>query len=547
MKKKSQMILLLALVLFCALITRGEARKPLPDVIVESVAMSPSLPLPGQEVTFSCVIRNIGSGRTPPDVTVGVGYFVDGVYATWGTDPGPLAPGESVAITTQGGPWTATEGDHTLTAVADDVNRIQESDESNNSRSIPFTVPSSGLPDVVVESVEASPSAPVPGQKVTFSSVVRNIGGGSTPSGVEIGVGYLVDGAYATWGTDPGPLAPGESLVITTQRGPWTATEGDHTLTAVADDINRFEESDESNNSGSAPLFVAFLPPPPDGYVFGMNIDPANPAGNPTPQELKAIGVRWVRIEWKADRGYAFYDPVISVHRAAGLRVLLLVDYCSVPGKPSFDAGETEWTSYVSVFTAGVEDIAMHYADGIDAWQIWNEPDLVEAVPGYDPRVPADHFGVMLRDAVEAIRPYSTRPIVTGGLVSGDATYLTLARDAAGGLTVDSIGVHPYGQRAPDNWPKRKWGFGNMTDFFDRYLTFGLPLWVSEIGTADQSVQADYLENVYTLVQDQYADEVPVVFWFCWSDGMVWPFGVLTTDGQPKDSYWRYEGIAHPW
>jgi hypothetical protein len=278
-----------------------------------------------------------------------------------------------------------------------------------------------------------------------------------------------------------------------------------------------------------------------------MNIDPANPAGNPSAEQLKEIGVRWVRIEWKAHLGFGFYDAIVSSYRAAGLRVLLLVDYASVPGKPGSNAGDADWLSYLSSFAEGVRNLAEHYRDGVDAWQIWNEPDLFHPGTGYDPGVPAQHFGAMLRRSVEAIRPYSIRPIVTGGLASGDPGYLASARDAAGGLPVDAIGVHPYGQRAPDDWPNPSWGFGNMSDLFDRYLVFGLPLWVTEIGTVDESVQAAYLENVFSLVRDEYSGRVPVVLWFCWSDGMVPPFGIVTSAGEPKPAYHQYRAITPPW
>jgi hypothetical protein len=49
-----------------------------------------------------------------------------------------------VTVGTQGGAWSATSGSHTLTAVADDVNRFAESNEDNNARSISFTVGGGG-------------------------------------------------------------------------------------------------------------------------------------------------------------------------------------------------------------------------------------------------------------------------------------------------------------------------------------------------------------------------------------------------------------------
>jgi hypothetical protein len=362
---------------------------------------------------------------------------------------------------------------------------------------------------------------------------------------VPIGVAYFVDGQYRTWGAVTTSLQPGASLTITTQGGPWQATAGSHILTALVDDVDRFAEENEQNNAFSTSFVVGTAPPPGVGELFGMNIDPANPAGFPSAQALRDIGARWVRIEWKATPGFGFYDSAIANYRASGLRVLLLVDYSSVPGSPPSNASDAVWRDYITRFVAGVSDIASHYGNGVDAWQIWNEPDLFAPGTGYDPGIPAHLYGVMLRDTAGAIRARSTRPVVTGGLASGDPGYLSRARSAVGGLFVDAVSVHPYGQRAPDDWPHSGWGFGNMSDLFDRYLAFGLPLWVTEIGTVDSSLQAAYLENVYELAES-YPGRVDRVFWFCWSDGMVPPFGVVTSGGAPKPAYWSYRAVAPP-
>jgi hypothetical protein len=302
---------------------------------------------------------------------------------------------------------------------------------------------------------------------------------------------------------------------------------------------------DYYENAGGAVAALRWDASSGAGEVYGINVDPSNPSGNPSAQALQALGARWVRMEWKASQGTSFYDPKISGYRDAGLKVLLLVDYATVPGSPGSGGSDSQWTAYISSFVSGVRSLAQHYRDSVDAWQIWNEPDLA-AHPGYDPYVRPLHYGVMLRDSAAAIRSFSSRPVVTGGLASGDPGYLAQARDAAGGLTIDAVVVHPYGQRAPDNWPNSTWGFGNMSDLFDRYLTFGKALWVSEAGvnTQDGEFQANYLENVYRLAEGEYAGRVQVVFWFCWSDGMVPPFGVVDGSGKPKPAYYRYQTIA---
>jgi hypothetical protein len=514
----------------------------LPDVVVDRVSVTPPNPAPGQRVSFNALVRNLGPVATPAGVPVGVAYLVDGAYQTWGSVNGPLAPGASVTIGTQGATWNAIAGNHTVTAVVDDVNRFAESNEDNNSNQAAFTVRSTAFPDVVVSSVALAPLNPVAGQAVSFTALVRNQGAASTPAGVSVGVAYFIDGAYRTWGSVSGPLAAGASVTVGTKGGTWIATPGDHQLTALVDDVNRFPEADETNNSTSSNFTVGS--PSAAGNLYAINIDPANPAGNPTAGQLLALGARWVRIEWKADRGYSLYDPVIAAYRAAGLRVLLLVDYATVQPKPAFNAGDAAWQNYLPAFIAKVRELAGHYGDGVDAWEVWNEPDLFAPVAGYDPGVPAQHFGAMLRDAVVAIRPLSSRPIVAGGLASRDPSYLTNARAAVGGLTVDAIGVHPYEERVPATFPTPTWGAGNMSDLLDRYLTFGLPLWITEIGINEPARQADYLQNVYQLARDRYAQSIPVVFWFCWSDGMVSPFGVVDRNGAQKPAYTRFRSLA---
>jgi len=285
----------------------------------------------------------------------------------------------------------------------------------------------------------------------------------------------------------------------------------------------------------------------PDNMVYGMNIDPWNPAGNPSAAELQNAGVRWVRIEYKVGAGTSFFDPIISDLRSNGLSVLLLVDYASVSGGPGSGGSGAAWDSYIATFAADVGALAAHYGNNVDAWEVWNEPDLLFPGQPYDPGVPADKYGVMLRDTWFAIKAQSTRPVIVGGLASGNPQYLTDAIDAVGSLFADGVGVHPYGQRAPDGWPNATWGFGNLSTFYNTYLQFGVPLWVTELGTVDLANQDQYLTNVYDLTRNFYLANVPVILWFCWSDGMVAPYGLLDGGGVAKAAYYAYQASAPTW
>jgi major membrane immunogen (membrane-anchored lipoprotein) len=121
-----------------------------PDLVVTSISTSPTSPATGNTVTLSAVIKNQGSGASPAGIVHGVLFSIDGNPTNWSdTDTSSLAPGASVTLTANSGPsgastWTATAGAHTILANVDDINRITESDETNNTLSKTINI---GTPD----------------------------------------------------------------------------------------------------------------------------------------------------------------------------------------------------------------------------------------------------------------------------------------------------------------------------------------------------------------------------------------------------------------
>ncbi len=212
----------------------------LPDLIATSISYDRTSGL------FTSVVLNQGNAATPTGVVIGVAYLVDGVKQTWGVVNGPLAAGASVTIGTQGGAYTITAGTHTIAVVADDANRIVESNKNNNTLTQTIT----GLPDLIPTSISYDKTSGL------FTSVVLNQGNAGTPTGVVIGVAYLVDGVKQTWGVVNGPLAVGASVTIGTQGGAYTIPNGTHTITVFADDENRIPESNETNNKLSQTIQV---------------------------------------------------------------------------------------------------------------------------------------------------------------------------------------------------------------------------------------------------------------------------------------------------
>jgi hypothetical protein len=124
---------------------RGAWRIPLsggslPDLVVTSSSMSPTNPRVGNSVRFTATVKNQGTAPTPSGVIHGVTFSVDGAVKTSSTtSTSPLAVGGSRTIAASS-TWTATSGTHALLVRVDDVNRISESAETNNTRSSSFTV-----------------------------------------------------------------------------------------------------------------------------------------------------------------------------------------------------------------------------------------------------------------------------------------------------------------------------------------------------------------------------------------------------------------------
>ena len=286
----------------------------------------------------------------------------------------------------------------------------------------------------------------------------------------------------------------------------------------------------------------------------GINIDPMNETGNPSAQELQELGATWVRFTFKdtstdpLPAGFAAYDEPVRELAQAGIDILMILNYETYPGPPAYGDDSLVWETYIARLADRCARIARHYGDRVQAYQIWNEPDLTDPRSTYDPRVREEIMGRMLQATFEAIKENSAATLVVGGLASGNPAYLTRVSAASGGvLYADAVGVHPYGQRPTPDWPTPTWGFGVLGDLIRRYARVARkPVWITEYGTdsANENVWGAFPGRAYEAVNAELYEEAPYLFWFCWSDGMVRPYGLVEADGTQKASYFSYQGFA---
>jgi len=273
-----------------------------PDLVVTGITWTPTSPTVSDAVTFKATVKNQGTAATPAGTKLGISFSVNGAQVNWSdTNTASLAAGASVTLTANSGPtgsavWSGAQGSYTVLANVDDINRITESNEGNNTATATMTVaaapvvppPPTGQPDLVVTDITWVPSAPETNSPVTFTATVKNQGTAATPNNTIIGVSFSINGAQVTWSdTSNTSLAAGATRQLVASNGPsgsstWSGAAGTYALDAFVDDINRIPgELSESNNHLTKSVVVVappvVVPPRPDLIVTDISWIPTSP------------------------------------------------------------------------------------------------------------------------------------------------------------------------------------------------------------------------------------------------------------------------------
>ncbi|MCX6467823.1 MAG: beta-xylosidase [Corynebacteriales bacterium] len=206
---------------------------------------------------------------------------------------------------------------------------------------------------------------------------------------------------------------------------------------------------------------VPATPQNPLGVAAGSGLTTLSDADLARTLDMTAEGgMRWIRFDvpWssvEATRGqydWAATDRVVDAARARGLTILGIVDttptWARLPGALDKEFSLPNDTAAFGNF-AGLA--ARRYADRITAWEVWNEPNIVNfAAPAPDVAV----YGRMLSAASIAIRTNAApgvtivtaglSPAVDGGGNIAPTRFLSTLYRVADSASWDAVGIHPY-------------------------------------------------------------------------------------------------------
>ena len=257
--------------------------------------------------------------------------------------------------------------------------------------------------------------------------------------------------------------------------------------------------------------------------------------------KLAAAGVTWIRLDlgwssfqesgrneysnWYVERA----DFIVDAARERGMRVLGTL--WRTPDWANGGAGTIVPPSDPADYGNFAGWIAEHFRGRVDAWEIWNEPNLDYFFDGS-----IQEYVGLLRSAYPAIKAGDPEAeVVLGGPAYNDTPWLRQMYEAGGGPFFDVMATHPY-QGMADAPPETPddgtiWTLSHVSNVIDLMNEFGdggKPIWFTEFGWSSHpntpdlpnwkrgvtlEQQADFLLRALVYIGNRFP-EVTNVFWY---------------------------------
>ena len=235
----------------------------LSDLVVENIKWTPESSSIGDSITFTTTIKNQGNGSSSNG---NVHFYFDDSTTQYTYKPiNGITAG---SLTTVSFIWKAQPDFHTLTAIIDKNNNIDESNELNNEKNVTFSIVS--LPDLIVQNITWTPGSCTIGDTVTFTATIKNQGTQKSENSI---INFYFDGSNTVYTHQILPEISAGSIKKVTFT--WIAQKGSHTIKAVVDKDNAVTEINEKNNEKTITFSVVSLS---DLIVQDITLTPQKPS-----------------------------------------------------------------------------------------------------------------------------------------------------------------------------------------------------------------------------------------------------------------------------
>jgi hypothetical protein len=287
---------------------------------------------------------------------------------------------------------------------------------------------------------------------------------------------------------------------------------------------------------------------------------------------MKSIGITSIRLDadWAAVQpggpgmfNWGSLDQVVHSIRAAGLSVDLIIDGCPPwAAVPSARGPSSAQPASPTQYATWAAEVAARYApEGVDLYEIWNEPNNSAF---WHPEPNPAAYTADLVSAYAAIKKVDPSAfIISGGLAPGpsydsnispvDFLKAMYANGAKGSF--DALGFHPYSYPAlPDTYkPWSGWSqMANTKPSLRSVMTSNgdadKQIWITEFGAPSggpggvgNAAQATAFRQA--IARAEKTTWIGALYIYSWQDLGTDPrnvqdwFGLLTATGSPKPAY----------
>jgi len=272
---------------------------------------------------------------------------------------------------------------------------------------------------------------------------------------------------------------------------------------------------------------------------------------------IEAAGFRWLRqrFPWEAiepERGsyhWAAWDKIVEDVTRHNLSLVAVLDGSPAWARAGVDAGNSlAPPAEARDFGDFAEAFAARYGDRIDAYQIWDEPNIA---PHWGAReIDPAAYTQLLREGAIRVRAADPGAVVllgalapnveTGGANMSELLFLEELYRLGAAEWFDVVAVQPYTFEEPPSTPpepgRLNWNRISLVhEVMEAYGDTATALWAVSFGSTNQAL--DSVERALEVARNDWPWMGPML-WAAWSPGDIHgQYAITDAEGLPGSAY----------